>query len=234
MTSCSSISSTSGKGRCTSVFAIHRDILKTHILIRLDGPTLNSTTCASTLLYALCMEQKLWKNMCDSTWSSINDPLEITETVTSAFLAPQLCIDLLDRKETMPVPVKFEGENHNFLNLLEESMSLSWILIDPIRKPAANLSSLSPLSVRRYSMGEDVQLLYVTVLPGDSQVGATDPVQCRIVVTCGGEMHVREVNMQVQDMDGVNLSREDSLVILQWAMGCERRKLEKGRGQREV
>ncbi|KAM7528162.1 hypothetical protein LguiB_031572 [Lonicera macranthoides] len=140
MTSCSSISSTSGKGRCTSVSAIHRDILKTHILTRLNGPTLNSTTWSSTLLYALCTEQKLWKNMCDSTWFTTTSELisavdiryknnlicskvEITETVTSAFLAPQLWIDLLDRKETMPVPVKFEGDNHNFLNLLEESIS---------------------------------------------------------------------------------------------------------------
>ncbi|KAM7522553.1 hypothetical protein LguiA_012455 [Lonicera macranthoides] len=285
--------STSGQDQCTSIAAVHWDIIATHILTRLDGPTLASTACASSMLHALCTEQKLWKDMCTSTWSSINDPrvrhvistfpasyrsffsdsfpntfqspytttwrdhirssptselisavdirynnnlicskVEITETVTNAFLAPPLWIDLLSRKEAVPVPLKFETDNDDFLKLLEESMILSWIMIDPTRKRAANMSSMRPVSVRRHSTAEEVQLLYVTVLPGDRKVGSSEPVQCRILVTCGGEeggeMHVREVNMQVQDMDGINLSGEDSLVILQKAMGCERRKVGKG------
>ncbi|KAM7522556.1 hypothetical protein LguiA_012458 [Lonicera macranthoides] len=277
-------SSTPTSSDCTSITSVHREIMETHILTRLDGPTLASTACASPMLQALCNEQKLWKDMCNSTWTSINHPrvchvistfpagyrsffsdsfpttlhrrpdttepdqslslptlelisavdiryknriicskVQVTDTVTNDFLSPPLWIDLLPRKEI----VKFNADNDEFFSDLEESMSLSWILIDPTRKRSVNLSSQRPVLVERHSP-EEVQLLYVTVLPGNSRVGSTDPVQCRIMVTCGGEeggeMQVREVNMQVQDMDGINLSGEDSLVILQEAMGCERRK----------
>ncbi|KAM7528158.1 hypothetical protein LguiB_031568 [Lonicera macranthoides] len=250
------------------------------------------------MLHALCTEQKLWKDMCNSTWSSINDPhvrhvismfpggyqsfyansipttfhhrpnttkpyqscssptsellsavdirfknkiicsrVQVTKIVTNDFLAPLLWIDLLGRKETVQVPVKFQANSDNFPSDLEKSITLSWILIDPTRTCSVNLSSQRPVLVEWHNTPEEVQLFYVTILPGNSLVGSSDPVQCRIMVTCGaeegGEMHVREVNMQVQDMDGVNLSREDSLVILQGAMGCERRKVGKGRERYE-
>ncbi|KAM7522557.1 hypothetical protein LguiA_012459 [Lonicera macranthoides] len=305
MTSYASTSSTStstststGKGECKSIAAVHRDIIQTHILTRLDGSTQASTACASPMLHALCTEQKLWKDMCNSTWSSINDPrvrhvismfpggyqsfyansipttfhhrpntmepyqscssptsellsavdirfknkiicsrVQVTKIVTNDFLAPPLWIDLLGGKETVPVPVKFQANNDNFPSDLEKSITLSWILIDPTRTCSVNLSSQRPVLVEWHNTPEEVQLFYVTILPGNSLVGSSDPVQCRIMVTCGaeegGEMHVREVNMQVQDMDGVNLSREDSLVILQGAMGCERRKVGKGRERYE-
>ncbi|KAM7522561.1 hypothetical protein LguiA_012463 [Lonicera macranthoides] len=298
MTTCSFTTSTStsssGKGtESMSIAAVHRDIIETHILTRFDGPTLASTACASPMLHALCTEQKLWKDMCNSTWSSINDPrvrhvistfpagyrsffsdsfpttfhcpstppsdldsssptselisavdiryknkiifskVEVTETVSNDFLAPRLWMDLLGPKET----VKFEANNDEFPSDLEQSMNLSWILIDSARKRSVNLTSQSPVLVERHYMPDEIQLVYVTILPGNSRVMSSDPVQCRIVITCrgeeGGEMHVREVNMHMRDIDGTNLSGKDSLVILQGAMVCERGMQAKGRERYE-
>ncbi|KAM7522552.1 hypothetical protein LguiA_012454 [Lonicera macranthoides] len=299
-TTTTTTTSTADQTDGTSIAAVPHDIITTHILTRLDGPTLASTACASPTLHTLCTEEKLWRDICASTWTSINDPriqhvisafptgyrsffsdsfpatlrgppphvnrpspipelisaidiwyknkiifskVEITETVRKDFLDPPLWIDLLRREEKVPVPApapaptKFEANNDGFFSDLEESMRLSWILIDPTQNRSVNLSSQRPVSVERHYTPEEVQLTYVTVLPGSSRVGSSDPVQCRIMVTCGGEeggeMHVREVNMQVQDMDGFNLSGEDSLVILQGAMGCERRMQVKGRERYE-
>jgi uncharacterized protein involved in high-affinity Fe2+ transport len=52
-----------------------------------------------------------------------------------------------------------------------------------------------------------------------------------VVVTCGGqvggEMHVGQVSLQVEDMEGKHMNGRDSLVILQAAMESGRRKKER-------
>ncbi|KAJ8754734.1 hypothetical protein K2173_012123 [Erythroxylum novogranatense] len=53
---------------------IHPDILRTHILTRLDGPTLASAACASTELNSIASDQELWAALCRSTWPSTDDP----------------------------------------------------------------------------------------------------------------------------------------------------------------
>ncbi|XP_050216689.1 F-box protein At2g27310-like [Mercurialis annua] len=63
--------------------ALNHDILQTHILTRLDGPTLASVSCASSDLHSLSSEDKLWQNICTSTWPSVNDPL--ISTLISTF-----------------------------------------------------------------------------------------------------------------------------------------------------
>ncbi|KAJ6717194.1 F-BOX PROTEIN-RELATED [Salix koriyanagi] len=57
-----------------TISALHPDILQNHILTLLDGPTLTAIACASSELHALSAEDKLWQNICTSTWPSINDP----------------------------------------------------------------------------------------------------------------------------------------------------------------
>ncbi|KAM7522554.1 hypothetical protein LguiA_012456 [Lonicera macranthoides] len=279
-------------GGATPITTVPHGIIEAHVLTKLDGPSLASAASTSRTMHALCTDEKLWRDICTSTWTSISDPridhiissfpagyrsffsdsfpstihcpntlppdyhrpwlttelisavdlhyenklifskVEVTDAVTKNFTGPPMWIELFDRKETAPVPLKFNSFNDDFLSHLQESMKLSWIMIDPTQKRSLNLSSLTPVSVQRHYIVDEVQLVYVTVLPGNRQIGSSDFVKCRIVVTCRGEegweMHVREVYLHLQDMDGVNLSGEDSLVILQGAMGSKRRKQGKG------
>ncbi|XP_062112681.1 probable F-box protein At2g36090 [Humulus lupulus] len=57
-----------------SISTLHSDIIQTHILTRLDGPTLASAGCASAQLNSLSREQSLWANICQSTWPSTSSP----------------------------------------------------------------------------------------------------------------------------------------------------------------
>ncbi|KAI7726049.1 hypothetical protein M8C21_016697, partial [Ambrosia artemisiifolia] len=50
-------------------------IIQSHILTRLDGRSLVSTGCASSRLQSLCSEEKLWSDICSSSWPSTEDPL---------------------------------------------------------------------------------------------------------------------------------------------------------------
>ncbi|CAL5352563.1 unnamed protein product [Camellia sinensis] len=149
-----------------------------------------------------------------------------TETVSGWFKCSPFRVDLLDPKETVPSPAKFQGGEDACQSDLEENLTLSWILIDPTRKRAANFSSLRPVSVTRHWLSGDFQVRFATILAGDRR---DEFVQCGAVVTCdgkeGGELQVKEVSLLMEDMDGKNLNGKDSLVILQEAMeGGERRK----------
>ena len=61
-------------GSGTAISDVHQDVIKTHILTRLDGATLASASCASSHLHALSIEEQLWWEICSSTWPSIDDP----------------------------------------------------------------------------------------------------------------------------------------------------------------
>lgn len=74
MSSCYSTTSTAAHARATPITAVHHDIIESHILTRLDGPTLASAALASRTVHALCSEEKLWRDICNSTWTSISDP----------------------------------------------------------------------------------------------------------------------------------------------------------------
>ncbi|KAL6966836.1 hypothetical protein U1Q18_032630 [Sarracenia purpurea var. burkii] len=156
-----------------------------------------------------------------------------TETVTGWFLSSPFRVDLVDPKETLPSPVKFQGGDDKLLSDLEDNMALSWILIDPTRKRSGNFSSLKPVSVNRHWLTGDIQVRYAKILAGDRR---GEFFQCAVVVTCGGkekwELQLREVNLQVEDMEGKSLSGKDSLVVLQEAMESgKRRKGKRGEGR---
>ncbi|KAM7502317.1 hypothetical protein LguiB_001221 [Lonicera macranthoides] len=314
MPPCSSTTSAARQGGDTTITAVHPDIIQTHILSRLDGPSLASASSSSPFLHALCTQEKLWAQLCTSTWASVGDPrvrhvisafpsghrsffsdsfpalhhhhlpnhrrnwsrteralahfnlkninrgstpdphhqppttelisavdikykekflfskVTVTETVTDTFALTPLWLDLLDEKESVPTPLKLDGDEESiFLTQVEEHVTLSWILIDPCRKRSANVSSLRPVSVRRHWMTGEVQLRYATIVAR----GNGEHVQVRIGVTCVGaeeeELQIREVSLQVEDMDGKFLSGRDSLVILQEGMEFgERKRREKG------
>ncbi|XP_050370314.1 F-box protein At2g27310-like [Argentina anserina] len=271
------------QGSDASISSLHSDIITSHILTRLDGPTLAAASCASSELHALSADQTLWKDICDATWPSVSDervegiistfpsghrsffsdsfPLldhssscdpsllarsselisavdifykgelvfskvQETETETGWFLCSPFRIDLLEPKETVPTPIRHIGDTNESLKHLEENLTLSWIVIDLAQKRAANLSSRKPVSVTRHWLTGEVQLHFATIMPGYRR---GEFVQCGMVVTCkgsdGGELHVREVSMQMEAMEGNHLNGKESLIILQGAIkGGERKR----------
>lgn len=64
-----------GDEAAASIAKVHPEIVRAHILTRLDGPTLAALTCASAQLNALSSDDKLWRDVCASTWPSTRDPL---------------------------------------------------------------------------------------------------------------------------------------------------------------
>ncbi|KAL2511058.1 F-box protein [Abeliophyllum distichum] len=147
-----------------------------------------------------------------------------TETLSGWFLSSPLRINLLDLKEVVSAPVMFEGEEGTCMELLEEHLTVSWILIDPAHKRAVNVASSKAVEIRRHWLTEEIQLRYSTV------VAAADGelVQCGVEVCGGGkeggELQLNEVTMQVEDMEGKILTGLESLVILLEAMEGQRRK----------
>lgn len=285
------------EGGNTTISAVHPDIIRTHILTRLDGPTLASTACTTSQLYTLSTQEDLWTNICHSTWPSTNTPrlrhvittfptgprsffsdsfpllttisdptaensapnsvrpselisaVDVyykgkpifckvieTETVTAWFRCSPFRLDLLDPKDVVATRIRYpEGED--MCRELEEDLALSWILIDPIGRRAVNLSSQSPVSVQRHWLSGEVHVRFATILGGGERGSSSESAQCGVVITCGGsqggELVVREVSLQVEDMDGMHLNGKDSLGILQRAlegkMGRKGRREEEGR-----
>ncbi|KAJ4971178.1 hypothetical protein NE237_004277 [Protea cynaroides] len=158
-----------------------------------------------------------------------------SETQSKWFCSSPFRIDLLDIKDVVPTPIRAAGEDtcHD----IADGLTLSWIAIDPTNRRAANLSSWRAVSVHRHWLSGDIQARFATILAGDRW--STEFVQCAIVVTCGaceaGEvMQVREIFLQVEDMEGMNLNGKETLEILQRAMreeGGKRRKRRREEGK---
>ncbi|CAH8387220.1 unnamed protein product [Eruca vesicaria subsp. sativa] len=247
------------------ISTVHHDIIESHILTRLDGPTLASVSCTSSHLHKLASNELLWSKLRRSTWPStaaisaddsrlfFSDAYSVldnagpvsdldrpfpelisavdvhyrgklvlsrvvkTETTTAWFRSSPLRIDLVDAKETVPTTA-IEGGGRwteDTCRDLEHGLTLSWIVIDPIGKRAADLSSHRPVTVQRNWLSGGVEAKFATV------VGS---VECVVtVVTCGEEeVHVKEVSLKVEKMEGTHLNGEDSLVILRSVMEGKR------------
>ncbi|KAL1823749.1 hypothetical protein ACET3Z_010527 [Daucus carota] len=286
---------TSSSANPESTFtALHSDIIETHLLTRFDGASLASVASTSNLLHALCDKQSLWKDICDSTWKSVQHPLvqeaissfpggyrsfyadsfpvlgansrqgknrglvenqtaeiisavdihygnnpvfsrvAVTNTDASSFPGSLFSVDLIDRKETVEIPLKCEGFEK--MSELEDKLRLSWIVIDPTLKRAANVSSLRPVSVRPHGDKRAVEVTYAAILSGKCcDIDTTEFVECRIVAVFGCEegnnMEVRELSLCLVDMVRSRLNGELSLRILQEAMENGERRKESGQGK---
>lgn len=260
------------------IATLHPDIINSHILTLLDGPTLASTASSSSELRRLCTPNHLWHNISTSIWPSLNDPLaaalistfpaghrsifsdsypspsihhhrpispsppppelisavdiyykdkplfskvHLTKTHKGWFHCSPLWVDLLETDENVPTPLKLlPNDDVEWLRDLQENLRLSWIMIDPTRKRAANLSSRRAVSARWHWLTGEVEVVYA--------VAMEEEVQCIVKVTCcgkvGGNMHVREVSMTMEDMDGRHVIGRESMVILQNAMEGVKRK----------
>lgn len=58
----------------TRLTDINEEIIESHILSRLNASTLSSTALVSPLLHAMSMKDRLWKDLCTSTWNSTKHP----------------------------------------------------------------------------------------------------------------------------------------------------------------
>ncbi|KAK6138210.1 hypothetical protein DH2020_028044 [Rehmannia glutinosa] len=209
---------TADHGGDTPITSIHPDIIQSHILNRLDGQTLAATSCASAQLLSLRRRSIMEEN------------LQLHVVVHHSPHRPRRHLRLpvrpparsIDRKETVTTPLKFDGEDGACTSLAAERLRVSWILIDPTKKRAVNVASMKSVEARRHWLTDDIQLRYATVVDG----GGVELVQCGVVVSCGGkeggDLQVREVSMQMEDVEGKTLTGLDSLRILESAMEGQR------------
>ncbi|KAK4762144.1 hypothetical protein SAY87_030028 [Trapa incisa] len=150
-----------------------------------------------------------------------------SETVTAWFKCSPFRIDMLEPKEVVATPVPYPDTNHE-CRQLGDGLTLSWIVIDPAARRAANVSSRRPVSVIRHWLSGEVHARFATVLPGEIRSGSSSEfVECGAVVTCGGswggDLQVIEVSLQVEDMDGKFLNGRESLAVLRRALAGGRR-----------
>jgi hypothetical protein len=141
------------------------------------------------------------------------------------FLSSPFQVDMVDPKRTVKTRIRYPGGDYQgWVKDMEESMTLNWIVIDPIKKRAANISSRKAVSARRNWLTGDLEIIFSTV----ATVGDKKVAEVAAVVSCGsaetwkevdeevgGEVHVTGVRLQVEDIEGKCLSGRDSLVILQ-------------------
>ncbi|TKY67043.1 F-box protein [Spatholobus suberectus] len=150
-----------------------------------------------------------------------------TETHKNWFLTSPLWVDALEPNELIPTTVKFARKDEEWLRHLEESLSVSWIVVDPTRGRAANVSSRRAVLARRHWLTREVEVVYAAEMAGERQ-SATERVQCVVKVTCcgkvGGELHVRGVNLVMEDTEGRQVSGKEGVAILQRAMESGERK----------
>ncbi|KAD6796417.1 hypothetical protein E3N88_07313 [Mikania micrantha] len=111
--------------------------------------------------------------------------------------------------------------NEATLSHLKDSVTLSWILINPRSKRAGNLSSIKPVSAKPGWMPNEAILRYTTVLPG---YDPNEMVECRIEVVLEGVdegLQVQDVVLKLLDMDSICLNGGEFLVITQGAISEE-------------
>ncbi|CAI0544125.1 unnamed protein product [Linum tenue] len=285
----STVDSSSNSASSATISAVHHDVLRSHILNRLDGPALAALSSASPdLRSTISTDDELWRNICAATWPSVNNPelssliptfnhgyrsffsdsfpaihlsggaatgnpdpeitglisavdiyygdspifskVTETETVTSWFQTAPFRIELLEAKEVVPTATAAAGKEAEdaWLRQLEENLRVSWIVIDPAGRRSANLSSGVAVAARHHWLTGEVQVKFSTVAAEGAEGEGGEAAECGVVVTCGGEeggeVHVRDIYLGMEDMEGRSLCGRDSLGILRGAMEGERRR----------
>ncbi|CAH8302622.1 unnamed protein product [Eruca vesicaria subsp. sativa] len=141
------------------------------------------------------------------------------------FLSTPFRVDMLDPRESVKTRIRYPGGDYEaWVRDMEQGMKLNWIVIDPVKKRAANVSSREAVSAKRNWINGDLEIRFSTVVAAGKEKAA----EVAAVVSCGsaetwkevdeevgGEVHVRDVRLQVEDIEGKCLKGRDSLVILQ-------------------
>ncbi|XP_057453115.1 F-box protein At2g27310-like [Lotus japonicus] len=138
-----------------------------------------------------------------------------TETEKNWFLTSPFCVEMLEPDGMVPTPVRFSLIFEEWARHMEESLRLSWVVIDPTLKRAANVSSRRPVWVRRHWLTRDLEAAFAIVMEAEE-------VRCWVKVTwCGKfgrKVYVRKVKMEMEDAEGGHVRGEEAVGILQRAM----------------
>lgn len=145
-----------------------------------------------------------------------------TDASSGRFARSPFVIDLLEPEEVVPTPLRELPDANS-----TDSLTLSWIMVDPEGKRAANLSSLKVLDIWRYFAGE-VHGQFFCVLGGEKGT-ARELVQFDIAIVLGedrdGRVEVRNLGMWAEDLEMKQLNGENSLGILErGALGTTERR----------
>lgn len=150
--------------------------------------------------------------------------IEFTNTTTDHFMSSPFRVKLnsdIDHTHiSKPIDLKVDESldaDDTTITHLKESVTLSWILINPDQKQAFNLSSIKPVLVWTTN---EIYLRYVIVLPG---IDPNEIVECRIEVrlVVGDRrvgLQVKNVTLHMQDVTCNCLSGKNFLVILRRKM----------------
>ncbi|KAJ0260189.1 F-box protein [Hirschfeldia incana] len=140
------------------------------------------------------------------------------------FLSAPFRVDMLDPRESVNTRVRYPGGDYEaWVRDMEESMKLNWILIDPVKKRAVNISSRDAVSAKRNWLTGDLEIRFSTVVEmGRRAAEVATVVSCGSAETwkevdeeVGGEVHVREVRLGVEDIEGKCLKGRESVLVLQ-------------------
>ncbi|KAE9585643.1 putative F-box domain-containing protein [Lupinus albus] len=94
----------------------------------------------------------------------------VTQTRKGWFLSSSLWIDILEPNEVVPTHLKLSrNDDVQWLKNLEENLTLSWIMIDPTRNRAVNLSSGSVVSTRWQTLTEELEVVYAVMMEDEVQ-----------------------------------------------------------------
>ncbi|KAK9723616.1 hypothetical protein RND81_05G012600 [Saponaria officinalis] len=149
------------------------------------------------------------------------------ETVTGWFRCSPFRVDLLDPKESVPTPIRRPSHDDTCRDLYND-IELTWLLVCPTRRRSINVSGLRPVSVEKHWLSGEVHMRYASVV---GHVAFVVDVTC---VGCGPGglvLHVTEVCLKMEDIDGVSLIGKDSLVILQQVLEGKRGKCGKNKSE---
>uniref|UniRef100_A0ACD5UAR7 Uncharacterized protein n=1 Tax=Avena sativa TaxID=4498 RepID=A0ACD5UAR7_AVESA len=122
------------------------------------------------------------------------------------FLSSPFRVEALDCKKPAPVPAAAFSP---------AELELSWLVVDPARGRAVNVSSRRAVAMGRHWYTGEMMVRFAMVLGG---------CNFEATVACSEEAgHVSEINLAVEDADGAAVSGEGTLRLLAAAMEGGRR-----------
>ncbi|KAJ3675120.1 hypothetical protein LUZ60_004162 [Juncus effusus] len=151
--------------------------------------------------------------------ATVRLPEELISAVDIYHEGKPIFSNLMETDTTCPsflhAPFRLDALDRSALNAISlDGLTLSWILIDPNRNRAVNLSSQTPVSIDRDLYTAEVLVQFATVLV-QSLVSIT--------ITCSEKTgDIREVSLTMEDEEGDSIYGEESLVILTQAMEGKR------------